>query len=314
MAGHGERLRLNRLVGEPERVRRNFVPGFQRAGGGDLTLDLARAGLCGRGGRANRPDFRSSSDATGALVRRRRLHDRGTEARRLEDRHPGASAEPDPDHRRHRSRRAGGEYASASTELARVTHLPWLVMPGNHDDPDRLARMLPSTLPIQSGPRRYDAVCRLGGATIIALDSTRPPRPHGVLDAVQLTWLQKILANTDGAVLVAMHHPPFVTGMSAMDAVGLEAGVDELQALLERREDCLFVCGHVHRTIVTRIGAATAIAALAMGFQSWLDLTDGRPALISTESGGFLLQRLEAGARPITHIIQTSNSGRQKYP
>ncbi len=206
------------------------------------------------------------------------------------------------------------EYACAAAILAPLEGVPRLVLPGNHDAPDRLLRALPSTLGHEPGPRLHDAVSVVDGATIVALDTARPPSPHGVLDPAQLRWLETVLCRTRTPTVIALHHPPFLTGMSAMDDVGLRDGGEALSGIVSSRDDVLVVCGHVHRVIHTSIGAARAVSAPAAGFQTWLDFVDGSPARLSREDGGFLLHRLASGGCFTTHAVQTAVSGHQPYP
>ena len=83
---------------------------------------------------------------------------------------------------------------------------------------------------------------------LIALDTLVPGQVGGLLCAERLIWLAARLEEAPARpTLIFMHHPPFVTGLQAMDAMGLE-GKEELAAVIRRHPQVeRLVCGHVHR-------------------------------------------------------------------
>jgi 3',5'-cyclic AMP phosphodiesterase CpdA len=59
---------------------------------------------------------------------------------------------------------------------------------------------------------------------LVLLDTTRPGEDPGALDAERLDWLDGELAAAPGiSTLLAMHHPPLVTGVPAWDELALPA-------------------------------------------------------------------------------------------
>ena len=63
-----------------------------------------------------------------------------------------------------------------------------------------------------------------GPLRIVTLDSSRYPEPGGSLDPEQLEWLDRTLARRpDQPTVVAVHHPPFATGIAHMDTMALDA-------------------------------------------------------------------------------------------
>ncbi len=127
--------------------------------------------------------------------------------------------------------------------------------------------------PTNDGDRLNYAV-RLGPVRLIALDTKCPGRDGGQLGSEQLTWLDRVLSE-DAATptLVAMHHPPLVTGIPAMDAIGIAAGERvALGEILSRHPQVqVIAAGHVHRTIVGRLGATTVLAMPSTDIQLALD-------------------------------------------
>jgi 3',5'-cyclic-AMP phosphodiesterase len=57
---------------------------------------------------------------------------------------------------------------------------------------------------------------------LILLDTSVPGRDAGRLSVAQLEWLEARLAERpEQPALVVMHHPPFLTGVAALDEIGL---------------------------------------------------------------------------------------------
>jgi 3',5'-cyclic AMP phosphodiesterase CpdA len=151
------------------------------------------------------------------------------------------------------------EYAMA-VELLGALEIPYLVMPGNHDERNALRAAFPghTYLPAH-GPMHYhvdDFAVR-----IVALDVCVPGRHHGELDDQGLQWLARTLSERpDQPTVVLMHHPPFASGIPYLDGCRF-ADSAPLAAVLESFSHVEAVlCGHVHRSMVRR-WAGTIVAA-----------------------------------------------------
>jgi 3',5'-cyclic-AMP phosphodiesterase len=93
------------------------------------------------------------------------------------------------------------------------------VLPGNHDDRRALHRHFGG--PGAAGEPVQHSV-DLGPLRLVVLDTTRPGEDPGALDAERLDWLDAELAAAPRLpTLLAMHHPPLVTGVPAWDELGL---------------------------------------------------------------------------------------------
>ena len=111
-----------------------------------------------------------------------------------------------------------GEYAEARAILDGLG-APLYPVPGNHDDGAGLLRHFATP----SGTTSYAA--GLGPVRLVALDTTRPDDAGGRLDPARLEWLEATLAeDASTPTLLAMHHPPLVTGIPTMDAIGIADG------------------------------------------------------------------------------------------
>lgn len=191
------------------------------------------------------------------------------------------------------------EYQEARALLNRLG-APVYVVPGNHDDRDGLRRHF--DVPNTPGPRLNYAV-DLGRVRLIALDTKRSGSDGGELDAPQLNWLDVVLGEDEATpTLLAMHHPPLITGMPAMDSIGLPA--DQIRALAEiisrHRQVHVVAGGHVHRAIVSALGGASVLAIPSTDVQLALDLEADDLRFVS-EPPCFAVHLL-AGDRLISHI------------
>lgn len=175
-----------------------------------------------------------------------------------------------------------------------------LVVAGNHDDPavlrDELPHLLGST-PGEGSPATWTEV--LGGVTLAGLDSS-----SGTLGSEQLDWLDGVLAAAAGPVLVALHHPPFATGLDQLDTEWPLTDAAALRAVLARHTVVAgILCGHDHRHIATLLdGTVPSVSAPALSWRPRLDLRTGKPLTPSPEPAGLLVHVLdELGLR--THHV-----------
>jgi 3',5'-cyclic AMP phosphodiesterase CpdA len=148
---------------------------------------------------------------------------------------------------------------------------PLYVLPGNHDDRDLLRGRF--AVP-QADGAGLSYVAQLGPIRLVALDTQRPGHPGGQLDATRLQWLDRVLGEDRGApTLLAMHHPPLLTGIPAMDAFAIPQ--DERRSLAEivsrHRQLQLIAAGHVHRAVIGELGGARVLAIPSTDVQLALD-------------------------------------------
>lgn len=156
-----------------------------------------------------------------------------------------------------------GDLAEGATadEYARVRELleplpmPVHLLPGNHDDP--------SGVPA-------DYAVRIGGLRLVVCDSAIPGRDDGELD---LEWLEACLSeDREAPTIVAMHHPPILTGIGGLDALGL-TNRDALATLLERSPQVRrVIAGHVHRGAFGMHGGCGVVACPSTNLQARLEL------------------------------------------
>jgi len=171
------------------------------------------------------------------------------------------------------------EYARVRALLAPLP-MPVHVLPGNHDDRE-----------LMGGETQY--VTQAGAVRLVVCDSTIPGRPDGRLD---LDWLEAQLA-VDGPAIVAMHHAPLLTGIRALDEIGLPAETRAaLGELLARHPHVLrVIAGHVHRGAFDVLGGCGVVACPSTNLQTKLDLSSPDFTVVR-EPPAFLVHALLDGA------------------
>jgi len=142
------------------------------------------------------------------------------------------------------------QYAQLRARLASVD-IPVSLMLGNHDDRAAFVKEFPEAQLTDAGHVQH--VARLGNHHLICLDSfddNANPHHSGILCEARMAWLRDALQAAQGApVTLALHHPPFRTGLDGMDDIRLRND-DELHALIAEFPNVVqLLCGHVHRTI-----------------------------------------------------------------
>ena len=152
-------------------------------------------------------------------------------------------------------------------ELLAPLRAPVHALPGNHDDRAglRAAFGLPTAA---DEPVRYAVLC--GELRLVVCDTIQPGRDDGRLGAAAVDWLGATLAAAPGTpTIVAMHHPPVLIGVPAMDAIGLPAeDRAALRALLDRhRQVRAVVAGHVHRATFGLLGRCRVVTCPSTSVQ-----------------------------------------------
>jgi 3',5'-cyclic AMP phosphodiesterase CpdA len=191
-------------------------------------------------------------------------------------------------------------WAELTNALGRL-EAPLYPLPGNHDDRElmRAAFAHLGLFPAE-GPLCFAVA--LGPLRLIGLDSLIPGDPAGRLGAEQLAWLDARLGEAPRTpTLVALHHPPFQTGIDHMDAMMLEDG-EALAAVISRHGHVeRILCGHVHRSVQCRF--AGTIAQIAPGTAHAVQLAlAGEPSRWIMEPPGLLLHEWQDGRRLVSHV------------
>jgi Icc protein len=188
--------------------------------------------------------------------------------------------------------------------LLRPLGLPILAVPGNHD----LRAPLVEALPDVFLATRDGFLCRtieVGTHAFIALDTIVEGAAHGALCAKRLGWLDRALSETTGRRrVIVIHHPPIETGMTSMDAIGINEGKAEFAELIRGHGGIdLILCGHVHRSIQGSFAGVPVRVAPSSSHQFACDLTPGAPYRFTAEPAQFMLHVLGPSPEPVTHTL-----------
>lgn len=163
------------------------------------------------------------------------------------------------------------EYRRARSHLDQLT-MPYFVIPGNHDHREHLLAAFADHVHLPRGGF-IQYVVDQWPVRLIGLDTLVPGKPGGALDKERLAWLEAVLsAEPSRPTMLFMHHPPFRTGIKAMDDMGL-ADASEFASVVARHPQVeRIACGHVHRPMTTRFAGTIASTCPSTAHQAALDL------------------------------------------
>ena len=153
-------------------------------------------------------------------------------------------------------------------ELLAPLQAPFVLLPGNHDVPKTLAEVFP-------GRASWPSALEVGPLRVLLLDDSVPGSPNGLVGEEQLAWLDAELSRSSAPTIVAVHHPPYATGISHMDRMGLD-DAEALGDVIERHPHVArVITGHLHRHITTLWRGTVVTTTPSVAHQVALDLTDG---------------------------------------
>jgi 3',5'-cyclic AMP phosphodiesterase CpdA len=194
---------------------------------------------------------------------------------------------------------ADAEYQQLGEALAPID-APVYVLPGNHDDRAGLRRHfdLPGT-----GDEPIQYAAEIGDLRLVVLDTKRNGVDGGELGPERLAWLETTLgADPDATTVLAMHHSPLVTGIQAMDAIGLPAAdLEGLERVVAAQPQVQrLVGGHVHRAIAGELAGRAVLAAPSTYMQLELDF-QASELVFSGDPPGFAVH-LALDGEVVSHV------------
>jgi Icc protein len=187
------------------------------------------------------------------------------------------------------------DYLQARRLLERL-EAPVHVLPGNHDlrRPLRRAFELPG-----EGDDPVNYCANVGELRLLAFDSIVPGQDPGAFAPEQLRWLdQELGREPERPALLAMHHPPLVTGIPEWDAINLGAAEREALAEVVGRHPHLraIVGGHLHRIATAALAGCPVLSAPSTYLQVLPDFAPAdfadEDAVVWTDPPGFALHVL----------------------
>ena len=193
---------------------------------------------------------------------------------------------------------------------------PFYAIPGNHDgrDPFRKAFSDTDWMP-KEGTFLHYTIDNLP-VRVVCCDSVRAGEVSGGLCKERQAWLDQTLAKSPNKpTIVAMHHPPFGSGMTGPASNGLIEGGADLAAILRRHPQVIrLIAGHAHRPFTCQFGGTIGFAAPTTCYPFALEMGEERTLSIADEPPAFTvhLWMQDAGigeAGLVTHIIPIGNWG-----
>lgn len=199
-------------------------------------------------------------------------------------------------------------------EYAHLKHLldelrmPYLLLPGNHDDRAMLAEVFADHVYLAGHDGYVQYAVEDYPVRIVVLDTVVHGESHGALCERRLAWLADRLAEQpDRPTVLVMHHPPFNTGIGHMDAIGLREGAQALARIVARHGNVeRILCGHLHRSIFRRFGGTIASTCPSPAHQVALDLRNDAPSAFVMEPPAYMLHEWRDGAL-VSHVAYIGN-------
>ena len=175
--------------------------------------------------------------------------------------------------------------------------LPLMVIPGNHDAREPMRAAFADLL---SKTGQLDWVRQVGNLTLIGLDTLVEGAGKGTLSAQSLAFLADALATAKNApVLLALHHPPFPSGIGFMDDIGLTNRAEFYETIANYQGKLRVVCGHIHSMMVVDCAGHIAISAPSPCSTFAYDLRTDAPVGFMTQEDGFLVHKWDAGFQSV---------------
>jgi len=206
----------------------------------------------------------------------------------------------------------------SAEELARFRELiaplpmPVYVVPGNHDDRERLLETFGS-----QGAHAMDGFMQYviddGPVRLVALDTVVPGQDAGLLCAERLRWLEQRLTEApEKPTLIFMHHPPFATGLDVLDALGLTGAPAFGTIVARHRQVERIVAGHIHCVMQRRFHGTVAMTCTSTALQIRIDHAQPRTLHVTHEAPSCLVHAWSAATGLLTHASPIGDQG--PYP
>ena len=196
----------------------------------------------------------------------------------------------------------GGAAASYARlgELLAPCPFPYRLLAGNWDEREALRAAFPDTA-FDHGFVQFEV--QREGLRIIALDTSEPGRKAGAFCAKRAAWLgARLDADPATPVLIAMHHPPIISGLDWLDGSAQEPWIERFRAVVAGHPQVrAIIAGHLHRTVHSSFAGIPLTVCPSSAPAVTLDLgpfdpeqPDGR-AMVQAEPTGFALHRWHGG-------------------
>ena len=179
-------------------------------------------------------------------------------------------------------------YQAFRTQIKRLP-APCFIVPGNHDLREPM-RTCFGDCDFMPNAGKINWAHDFPDLRLIGLDTLLPHQGGGILDDETLGFLgAQLQTAADKPILVALHHPPFQTGLKFMDRIGLQ-GSEHLGKVLDLAQgEVRLICGHVHSTIIGAVGGHVAIAGASLASTFLADYRDQGPVGFAKGPTGYMI-------------------------
>jgi Icc protein len=152
-------------------------------------------------------------------------------------------------------------------ELIKPLKMPVYVIPGNHDDPQIMLEAFAGTPYFPATDSTFQYSIENLPFRILALNSRCEGTELPEFGTERLSWLENQLGQSDKPILIALHHPPMITGIELIDMGGPE-WFQRLKSVLAGHDQIkLLICGHCHTDLCGHIGHVPVYMAPATAHQ-----------------------------------------------
>jgi 3',5'-cyclic-AMP phosphodiesterase len=195
-------------------------------------------------------------------------------------------------------------------ELLAPLGVPIHAIPGNHDGRELLrAHFLHEDAPTDM-PVHFAVSC--GALRLVGCDTTLAGSDGGAMGDAERDWLEQTLGeDPETPTLLAMHHPPVLTGIRLMDEIALAPNDRAaLETLLRSHPQVQAVtCGHVHTTMTTSFAGRPLLICPSTNSAICLDMRPlERVPFSVSQAVGFAVHALVDG-RLVSHVQAVEQPG-----
>src|SRR5687767_2108184 len=178
------------------------------------------------------------------------------------------------------------EYARARELLAPLS-MPVHPMVGNHDDREALRAAFADHPGVAAAADFIQYTARCGDVTVVVGDTHDPDTYGGRLGPERLGWIESEVGAAEGPTILALHHPPILTGIHEFD-VDIPLAPEDRQALAAMAsQPDLIVSGHYHLTVAGRLADVPAFVCPSVHLQAEFDLTPDAELELVPDPPGF---------------------------
>lgn len=192
-------------------------------------------------------------------------------------------------------------YKYVKDVLSRL-EIPTFIVPGNHDSRDLLLNVFPH-IPTIGTERFVGYAVEDFPLRIIGLDSTKSGTHLAEFCSDRVAWLDDTLAaKPEIPTLIILHHPPFLTGVDAMDFLGVAWSEGLHRVILRHEQVTRITCGHHHRAMAVQWAGRIVTVAPSVAHQFPSKFQDDAPPGLTQEPPGMLLHWW-SGENLVTHVV-----------